>query len=358
MKRRFSAASALLLLILAAGCVETPSCGFGVDFSPDGKQIAFPDVAGKNLVIALMNTDGSGHRVVARTKILNPPVWSPDGRHILFCDGDGLCLYDVQGRKLRRLRDIEPSGYTWSADSRQIVCLMRQEPEAMWLDAVSGEILLRVSLPTEPQGMMTGMNLAPIAQTWGVAFIGSDGNLYSVEAGRVYQITRTGDVRSLWVSDDGSRLRWVRSPKSAKRYLVVHEYDLTSRTVSSEVQRFDMQPLTPRKGYQVLGADGVLSPDGRKLLILAFFTQSGKPEETPPFIVVGTTDIDRQKIRPILQVNRLVKVTKENPGIIACRWSPNGSHVAFQIAGEKQLLLWLGRADGTGGRVLRQIKTQ
>ncbi len=358
MKRRISAASALLLLILAAGCVETPSCGFGVDFSPDGKQIAFSDVAGKNLVIALMNTDGSGYRVVARTPVPNPPVWSPDGSHILFCDGDGLCLYDVQGRKLRRLRDIAPSGYTWSADGRQIVCLMRKEPEAIWLDARSGEILLRVSLPTEPQGMMPGMNLAPIPQTWGVAFIGSDGNLYSVEAGKVYQITRTGDVCSLWVSDDGSRLRWVRSPKSAKRYLVVHEYDMASRTVTSEVRRFDVQPLSPQRGYQVAGSSGMLSPEGQKLLILAFFTQSGKPEETPQFIMVGTTDIDRQTIRPILHVNRLVKVTKENSGIVACRWSPDGSHIALLIFGEKRFLVWLGRADGTGRRVLRQIKTQ
>ncbi|MEJ5253596.1 MAG: hypothetical protein WHX60_17095, partial [Armatimonadota bacterium] len=319
---------------------------------------AFPDVAGKDLVIALMNTDGSGYRVVARTAVPNPPVWSPDGRHILFCDGDGLCLYDVQARKVRRLRDIAPIGYTWSADGGQIVCLMREGPEAIWLDARSGEILLSVSLPTEPLGMMPGMNLAPIPQTWGVAFIASDGNLYSVEAGRVYQITRTGDVRSLWVSDDGSHLRWVRSPKSAKRYLVVHEYDMASRAVSGEVHRFDVQPLSPQKGYQVLGADGVFSPDGQRLLIWAYFTRSGKPEEEPKLVAVGTANIEGQMILPILQVNRLVRVTKESPVPIASRWSPDGSHVALQIVGEKQILLWLGRADGTGGRVLRHIKTQ
>lgn len=74
MKRRFSAVSALLLLIIAAGCVETPSCGLGVDFSPDGTQIAFQDLSRKDGVIAVMNTDGSGYRVIARVKTLTCPI--------------------------------------------------------------------------------------------------------------------------------------------------------------------------------------------------------------------------------------------------------------------------------------------
>ncbi|MGQ9881121.1 MAG: TolB family protein [Armatimonadota bacterium] len=354
MKRRFSAVSALLLLIIAAGCVETPSCGFGVDFSPDGTQIAFQDLSRKDGIIAVMNTDGSGYRAIAPTKALTYPIWSPDGRYILFYDGQSLCVYDTNRRQLRRLRDTEPVGYIWSADGRQIVYLTSKPAQAIWLDAHSGEVLLRVDLPVDPVPLALGANLASIPQTWNIAFIGSEGNLYTVEAGVVYQITHTGDVGSLWVSPDGTRLRWTRMSAQTKPYLVVHEYDLSSRTVTDTVYRFDLRRIPHPAGYELLPANGVFSPDGRTLLIQAIFARgNGKLQQSYSALYLAKIGQDTARLLLASEVNR-----GQTPVLITPRWSRDSSQVAAQILSKKRISLWVGRADGTAGRVIWQRKAQ
>lgn len=354
MKRRFSAVSALLLLIIAAGCVETPSCGFGVDFSPDGKQIAFQDFVGKNGVIAVVKTNGSGYRAIARAKTWTCPTWSPDGRYLLFYDGQSLCVYDMNQRQLRRLRDIEPVGYIWSTDGRHIVYLDSKPAQATWLDAHTGEVLLRVDLPVDPVPLLLGANLASIPQTWNIAFIGSEGNLYTVEAGVVYQITHTGDVGSLWVSPDGTRLRWTRLPAQAKQYLVVHEYDLSSRTVTDTPYRFDLRRLPHRAGYEQVSAGGVFSPDGRTLLILAEFKRgSGGSEQLYWALYRAKSGQDTARLLLASEVER-----GQFSAMIIPRWSRDGSQVAAQILSEKRVSLWVGRADGTAGRVIWQRKAR
>lgn len=353
MKRRFSAVSALLLLIIAAGCVETPSCGLGVDFSPDGTQIAFQDLSRKDGVIAVMNTDGSGYRVIARAKTLTCPIWSPDGRYLLFYDGQSLCVYDMNRCQIRRLRDIEPVGYIWIADGRQIVYLTSKPAQAIWLDARSGEVLLRVDLPVDPAPLALGANLASIPQTWNIAFIGSEGNLYTVEAGVVYQITHTSDVGSLWVSPDGTRLRWTRMSAQTKPYLVVHEYDLSSRSVTT-VYRFDLRRIPHQAGYELLPANSVFSPDGRALLIPAIYAR-GRRKLEQSYSALYLAKMGQDTARLLL--SSVVERGQSSVLIISC-WSRDGSQVAAQILSEKRVSLWVGRADGTAGRVIWQKKAQ
>jgi imidazolonepropionase-like amidohydrolase/Tol biopolymer transport system component len=54
-------------------------------FSPDGKQIAFLSDAGGGDNLWLMNADGSGARAVTKEdfRLLNNPVWHPDGKYLL-----------------------------------------------------------------------------------------------------------------------------------------------------------------------------------------------------------------------------------------------------------------------------------
>lgn len=354
MKRRFSAVSALLLLIIAAGCVETPSCGIGVDFSPDGRQIAFQDLSRKDGVIAVVNTDGSGYRAIAQVKTFSTPIWSPDGRYLLFYDGQSLCVYDMGRRQIRRLQDTEPVGYIWSADGRQIVYLTSKPAQAIWLDARSGEVLLRVDLPVDPTPLALGANLASIPQTWNIAFIGSEGNLYTVEAGVVYQITHTGDVGSLWVSPDGTRLRWTRMSAQTKPYLVVHEYDLSSRTVTDTLYRFDLRRLPRQAGYELPFAGGVFSPDGHALLIQAIFARGkGKSQQSYSALYLAKAGQDAARLLLTSEVRQA-----QSQDLIIPRWSRDGSQVEAQILSEKRVSLWVGRADGTAGRVIWQKKAQ
>ena len=347
MKRRLSPLAAVVLLLLTAGCIETPSCGFGVDFSPDGKQVAFLDLT--NQSIALVNVDGTGYRRIASIREFAYPAWSPDGRSILFADGKDLRLYNTLHRSTQQLaRGIKAAGYVWSRDSRHIVCFLSDEPQAVWLDAASGEILLRVELPKRPDLLMHGTSAAWLPQTWGVAYIG-ERDIYVVEAGRTHQVTHTDDVNSLWVSPDGSRLRWVRAPEAHRATLVVHEYDLASRTLCGHKVLIDCSSLSRRKGDRIISVSGLLSPPGNQLLVMAGMERAPKQQYTALYAV----DLQHPKSP------RLLKATSPSAdGYVACilRWSPDGTLVAIQSLANEETWLWVGRADGSGGRTLRYAK--
>src|SRR5436305_12651698 len=102
MHRQIRALSAATIpVLLLAGCA-------GLDWSPDGRQIAFTWSFGpKQVGLALINADGSGFQALPGGQDAIFPSWSPDGRKILFVrhrdDEDVLFLYDVRLRTSRSL---------------------------------------------------------------------------------------------------------------------------------------------------------------------------------------------------------------------------------------------------------------
>lgn len=351
-KRKMSLVTALLLLVVAAGCIETPSCGIGVDFSPDGKRIAVAETAKDSSSLAVLNVDGSGLRIVARAKEIYLPVWSPDGRHLLYVAETTLCRYDVDSRSTQKLMEEVYAGAVWSADGRQVVTFKRTPTRAMWLDAVSGEVLLVVDLPVEPNTLVPGMTVAVLPHTWGVAFISTTLDVYMVEAGRVYQVSRTGDVSTLWISPDGTSLRWVRVPKEKEHLLVIHEYVIASRTVTGTPTRIDLRQLPRRTGFDLEGASGLLSPSGDKLLVIAGFKKS-TPKAVQAYTALFVTDVNRPQFR-LLRETEMYE--GESPVTAIPRWSPDGTMIAVQVFNPKAQELWLGRADGSGWRVARRSR--
>lgn len=364
MRRRLSVVTALLLLLLAAGCVEIPGCGYGVDFSPDGKQLAFTWMSKNGLYLAIADVNGKRLHVVPHSENPGPPLWSPDGKYLVFTSDTDLTLYDLAQHLERRIAtQVVPGAYVWNGDGTQIICISApasksNDPPAqvLWIAVPSGEVVFRADLPAdvEPPGVVLARaTVAYLPATWGIAFIGSEGNVYTVEAGKVYRVTSTKDVQSLWVSPDGSRLRWVRSPQNSK-ILAIHDYDLGLRTVTGKPMRVNLQHLSPMRGFTVGGAVGILSPDGQKMLLLAEFKRgTGKKEQS--YSAVYLVDPDRHEFRLLLQQDP--SRTEEKETSMLPFWSRDGSRIAVLTLG-KTCSLWVSRGDGSGGRVIRHMKME
>jgi Tol biopolymer transport system component len=98
-------------------------------WTPDGRWIAFVRFDDPSTTLRVIGADGSGERVVFTNRdrgrysngwgktlegMLSHPVWSPDGRRIVFTrnyrTGFTLWSIDVDGRNLRRIAPIIPPG--------------------------------------------------------------------------------------------------------------------------------------------------------------------------------------------------------------------------------------------------------
>jgi TolB protein len=91
----------------------------GIDWSPDGRRIAFDGKSG----IVVANADGSGASRLTQGQD-SLPRWSPDGRRIVF-ERYGNDIYSVgsDGRRLRRLtftHDTSVGDSSWSPNGRLI----------------------------------------------------------------------------------------------------------------------------------------------------------------------------------------------------------------------------------------------
>jgi Tol biopolymer transport system component len=103
----------------------------GVDWSPDGKEIAFSGEAhlgDSDFALYLIHPDGSGFRQLLSIEgvDLAEPRWSPSGRRILFIwhrnRSTWLYLMNADGRRMRRLISISPDDEAnWASDGRRVV---------------------------------------------------------------------------------------------------------------------------------------------------------------------------------------------------------------------------------------------
>ena len=363
MKRRLSLTASLLVLVVTAGCVELPGCGVGVDFSPDGKQIAFTWMSRDGLRLAITDSEAKQMRILPQSENPGPPLWSPDGKYLLFTTDTDLMLYDPAQRSARKIAtEIVPGAYAWSGDGSQIICLGAPETKSteqpawvLWISAPSGEVQMRTDLPAQVEpltSIVPQVSVVSLPPTWGIAFIDSGRNVYTVEAGKVYRITSTGDVQSLRVSPDGTQLQWVRSP-AGSAVLVVHTYDLNSRTVTGTPVRIDLRRLPHLQGYTVGWAFGVLSPDGQKMLGTAVFNREAGGEKMQ-YSAVYLVELASREVRLLRQQKPAKSKDAEVP--LLPFWSRDGSRIAVLAFG-KESSLWVCRGDGSGGRFIQYVRT-
>jgi tol-pal system beta propeller repeat protein TolB len=97
-------------------------------WSPDGQKIAFTVALSRgpdgNLEIYVVNADGSGQRRLTRsTARESHPVWSPDGRRIVFERNWQLWVMNADGSGERRLTRMGAHNFNpeWSPDGERIV---------------------------------------------------------------------------------------------------------------------------------------------------------------------------------------------------------------------------------------------
>ncbi len=113
-------------------------------WSPDGEKIAFTVALGSgrdgNLEINVMNADGSGQRRLTRSTVRDSyPVWSPDGRSIVFehrrrqgtshwvgAWGYKVYVMNADGSGQRRLMH-GGSQPRWSPDGRKIAFVTKRD---------------------------------------------------------------------------------------------------------------------------------------------------------------------------------------------------------------------------------------
>lgn len=327
-------------LPLAAVALVAPFLGgcFGLDFSPDGKQLAA--VLGDN--VAIVNTDGTGRVDIASGKGVAGASFSPDGRYVAFINGTDaptdLCLYDTRTHKTRVLgKDYLPF-MGWRGDGRRLAVLQQPGQNGpiylVQYNLPEGGPSLHVKLPFEDVG---SLNLIWIPMTDNVALIGGrdQRDVYAVEYGEVNKITTTGDVVGLSLSPDKNHLVFARKGPNLKYILLsVYAFDLTKRNVGRLSFPERLAPLNPNPHQAPSSIEYVaISPDMRHLAVVAKLA-NGK-------IVTCVAGFDGKDVR--------VLRTSPPQSIQVPVWSRDGSHIALQYVEDKALGISVFAKDGTGG---------
>ena len=122
-------------------------------FAPEGRRLAYVwQTGGANSdlyvtsLTADMRADGEPRRLVAGMRFINHPVWTPDGKEILFSaySGAGMSLWRVSSsgatepRRLA-LASVNAASPTLSADGSRLVFEQRTENSSIWMAGLHGD---------------------------------------------------------------------------------------------------------------------------------------------------------------------------------------------------------------------------
>jgi WD40 repeat protein len=276
------------------------SAGRAQSWSPDGRQIA---VGGPSLLLADAQTLGAlvpapparAPGSAAMTPLVSAslpiaplpnvgaayaPGWARDGRVLAYlADGRQLAFYDLAKRQARTLDANAVSPAAWSRDSSLFAVVHKNEAgnlQALIRYRNGQTFLPAIDLPFHSVPSLY-RPITFLTNTTNVIVAGGDGgknDLYLLDQGDVVRLTSTGDVLGFAVSEDGTRLRWVRASPNT-RYILLQIYEMTIDTRT--IRKFSYPDRLPAVNPNPRSApDAVMSvvftPDMSRF---AFVTRGG-----------------------------------------------------------------------------------
>jgi len=136
--------------LLSAG--PNPPSDLGPVWTPDGKWIVFRSFRGDAAQLEAIRPDGSERHTVSDRKDIGWPRISPDGKRIAFQSNDEtgaktIVTVNLDGSDLRTVPTglDRPWDPVWSPDGTQLV--FAQQPPDSALVSTSPRITMRLSLP-------------------------------------------------------------------------------------------------------------------------------------------------------------------------------------------------------------------
>jgi Tol biopolymer transport system component len=281
--------------------------------------IAFTSNSFDFLAIFTINPDGSGlSRLTPDDEAESNPVWSPDGRRILFTNDVELNVMNADGSGRVKLADSDLGifDHRWSPDGRRIAYVVLREVEEdlvsdLWVIGADGTGRIRVDArASDPSWAPDARRIVYATANQGdprLRIINADGT------GEVPLTTRAA-FQPAW-SPDGTQIAFV-TPGGRDIFLI-------NPDGTGEVN------LTRGRGED----DGpTWSPDGSKL---AFSTGTIDDEEESEIAIMGRDGSNRQIL------------TNHRGFDFEPAWSPEGSKIVFTRSESDDTEIYVMNADGS-----------
>jgi Tol biopolymer transport system component len=285
--------------------------------------IAFVSSAPGLLAIFSVNSDGTGLRKLVDEA--QNPVWSPDGRRILFAHGGTvLHLMDPDGGNETPMAGTEGAvAYQWSSDGLMLAYLTSTDIgesviDELWVVGADGSG--KRKLATNADGFSWAPDGRSIAYAASSRDLGPHIRLVNVDGSGDRQLSQSlGAFHPAW-SPDGARIAFSTLSPDPEIYLI--NPDGSGLTNLTQGRAGDVGP--------------VWSPDGSRL---AFTTLPlGVPSANEVEVAVMNRD----------GTGRLVLTHTPGPGSTGDpRWSPEGQRIAFTMNDGLDLEVFVMNADGS-----------
>ena len=175
-------------------------------WSPDGSQIAFL----RNGRIYVMNSDGSGERVLTNGSADADPYWSRDGSRIAFTRDTRVWIVDATGTNPHPVSGSNRSSGPWSPDGGTLIITYSEYNCSYYYYYYYGcyPVGLDFRLLDVASGTEVPLTATPQVQEWSPVWSTDGQTVYFISAGDVYRIRRDGSQR-VNVTNSPDTEQWV-----------------------------------------------------------------------------------------------------------------------------------------------------
>jgi hypothetical protein len=279
-----------------------PGVGADIDFSTDGKRVAFtwPAPDGKpSLVVGDMN--GGPTQALPGTQAASGAKWSPNGKRLLYHDeaAHQTLVWDADtGRSVRLPVELLPP-YAWREDSLRVAGTTRSRTGAFELVFVAlGELGVahRTAVPAEAASLAA---IVWLGQTDEVAFLGQKNGLadiYITDGGIPMRITTTSDVIGLGLTPNRRNLLFARPSRNPGYILcTLFRYNVAKRSVEKLPFPDRVAAVNPSPNSAPAKVEAVwFSPNGAGLAMLTTWQRP-----TGARVRIHAMQMDGTNARPI-----------------------------------------------------------